>query len=971
MRTIMIFGLVQGQKVSPRRWRWGLGALANLLCAARLSAQEASGTPDPGFWAEHGDKFVVAAITAVVVLLVQKPVKAALEALGRWLGNRLTGLGIRFKKQYLKALADQHRWLKLIGVYTRSDLHPPRLREVYISLQLASAGAADGDRVSWSELFSKDDRKVAILGAPGAGKTTLLDYLVLVFTGRVAHPVRERLGSPFPLFARLRELGADSDRATLTGLLRAGAPLSRLPRDFPERWLRRGGCVVLLDGLDEVLDEGRHQKAVEEIERLAADYPENRFIVTCRVAGWNSQLPGFRTYAIQELQDEDIRRFAGAWYREVLRTRDVNLLGAAPDPVRLREAESAAYEEARRQAESLWEQLRSNTSLLLVARTPLILSLMLLLHHLQVAELPQGRAALYERCLQVLLEIWDAKEKRLALPQNIKPSDKMTVLRTIAYRFLEDDRLEAGRDELEGMVGSLLPRLSAQDLEAGEILRHIHERSGLLVEQALERYGFAHRALADYLAARHIVDHELDHRLLERLGEERWREVTLIAVGLAPPARAERLVQELLEQGEQKLPALEMAGLSLAEEVQLGEDLKAEVVHRLRQALGRVPEGEGGSFGRLTVALMAADLAEASRWMGDVLRGEDTHLRGRVLDLLPEVGEEHARPLMSMLGKLIADSGEPAVLRRRAARALAGVGVEPGAEIWRSLAEVRSSEDLGLRGAATWAWCRLGRSEELGFVEVPAGEFLMGSVEGEGDDDERPQHTLYLPTLYIGKYPVTVGEFRRYVEETGREAGDTDALRSPDDHPVTEVSWHEALACAAWYGASLPSEAEWEKAARGTDGRRYPWGDDWRDEGANTGEHWRRRPGSVVSSVIRRLSRGRFPKGKEGGTTPVGAFSPAGDSPYGCTDMAGNVWEWTRSLWGEDPREPAFGYPYEPGDGREDLDAPDTATRVLRGGGFVIEARYARCSARHRNLPYLRYWYLGFRLLLSPFSSDL
>jgi hypothetical protein len=253
--------------------------------ASSLAGHPPDGASDPGFWAEHGDKVLVAVLTAVLVVLAQAPVKAVLAKLGRWLEHRLEGLGFRFTRRYLEALADQHRWLRLIGIYSRSDLHPPRLLEVYISLRLASPGAADGDRLLWSEALGSENRRVAILGAPGAGKTTLLDYLVLVLTGRVTHPLRERPDRPFPLFARLRDLGADDDRATLAGLLRASAPLGRLPGDFPERWLRRGGCAVLLDGLDEVLDEARHQRAVEEIERLVADYPDNRLVVTCRVAG--------------------------------------------------------------------------------------------------------------------------------------------------------------------------------------------------------------------------------------------------------------------------------------------------------------------------------------------------------------------------------------------------------------------------------------------------------------------------------------------------------------------------------------------------------------------------------------------------------------------------------------------------------------------------------------------------------------
>jgi formylglycine-generating enzyme required for sulfatase activity len=186
-----------------------------------------------------------------------------------------------------------------------------------------------------------------------------------------------------------------------------------------------------------------------------------------------------------------------------------------------------------------------------------------------------------------------------------------------------------------------------------------------------------------------------------------------------------------------------------------------------------------------------------------------------------------------------------------------------------------------------------------------------------------------------------------------------------DNHPVVRVTFHDALAYCSWLTGklcewagtppalkemlasggcvTLPSEAEWEKAARGADGRIYPWGAVFDTEKANTSE------------------------GGVGTTSAVGCY-PEGASPYSVQDMSGNVWEWTRSLWGKDWSKPEWGYPYLTLDSRrEDLKAGDDILRVLRGGG--IDERYARCAYRDWNYPFYFRSHLGFRVVLRPSST--
>jgi hypothetical protein len=219
---------------------------------------------------------------------------------------------------------------------------------------------------------------------------------------------------------------------------------------------------------------------------------------------------------------------------------------------------------------------------------------------------------------------------------------------------------------------------------------------------------------------------------------------------------------------------------------------------------------------------------------------------------------------------------------------------------------------------------------------VPAGKFTLGDDRGLKDD--RPAHPVYLEAFYIGKYPVTNADYKRYMDDLGR-AFDTRRVKGKANHPVVKISWYDARDYATWAGMRLLTEAEWEKAVSwaGKQGekRLYPWGGMWDPSKCNTKES------------------------KIGGTTPVGKYSPQGDSFYGCADMAGNVWEWTSSLYRD--------YPYREGDGREDM--ASSGRRVLRGGSFVNFRDYARSAYRDSNVPNFRNWNYGVRVgVAAPFS---
>ncbi|CAN5610564.1 hypothetical protein BH10CHL1_BH10CHL1_09670 [soil metagenome] len=228
---------------------------------------------------------------------------------------------------------------------------------------------------------------------------------------------------------------------------------------------------------------------------------------------------------------------------------------------------------------------------------------------------------------------------------------------------------------------------------------------------------------------------------------------------------------------------------------------------------------------------------------------------------------------------------------------------------------------------------------------IPEGEFLLGSDRQQdtlAHDDELPQHQLYLPEYRMARTPVTNAQYKRFVEATDYPPP-THWLQGvipegKEQHPVVYVSWHDALAFCAWAGVRLPTEAEWEKAARGARGCIYPWGDDEANE-------------NLCNFDM-----------EIGDTTPIGHY-PDGVNPYGLLDMAGNVWEWTTSLWGKDGRNPEYGYPYLATDGRENLAADNTVLRVLRGGAFFNFDNQVRCAYRYANEPIYRDDNVGFRVV--------
>ena len=263
-------------------------------------------------------------------------------------------------------------------------------------------------------------------------------------------------------------------------------------------------------------------------------------------------------------------------------------------------------------------------------------------------------------------------------------------------------------------------------------------------------------------------------------------------------------------------------------------------------------------------------------------------------------------------------------------------------------------------------------NDGMTMVYVPAGDFLMGSVAGEGDDDEHPQHTVTLDAYWIDQTEVTNAMFTIFINDSGYQTdaekagqsyvfvgsqwdpvsgadwqhpqGPASNLAGLENHPVAHISWNDAVAYCGWAERSLPTEAQWEKAARGKDGQKYPWGNDLP-------------AGNLVNFADINLNVDWAEKSINDGyqfTAPVGSY-PDGKSPYHTLDMAGNVYEWVADWYG----------PY-PSGSVSNPDGPSSGDyRVLRGGSWLYVTSLIRSAYRYRNSPADADDSSGFRCALS------
>lgn len=850
-----------------------------------------------------------------------------------------------------------------------------------------------GELMSALEATIENPRAV-LIGKPGSGKSTFARHLAycLAMAGQDGEGNRldyltgwpEAKADALPVLVVLRDFarwaaGQETECWNVNGLFR-----------FLERWLterelaefadplrqalHKGKAIVFFDGLDEIPTRDQRALTRDAVANFAQTYKSAHIVVTCRTlfyqdSAWQLPTDDFPVFELMPLDDGKIGRFIDAYYEEL------DQLGVVP------------HEEVGYLAGKLRKAIRRD-DLHRMANNPLLLTMMARVHT-EKGRLPETRVLLYEECTNLLLWEWEEKDCKQAagatglhllakeagrqvedLLEDLKPALWKLAFETHPVGRDRDDEATTDIPEhiLERSLRELHPKRSRD--WAADVVKEIRERAGLLVEHEPEVYAFPHPTFQEYLAACHLsVQDDFAQRAADKLTTETasCREVVLLAVGRqvhvsGNALQALALVAEICpaECGEGET-GWRQAWLA-------GEVLQEAGVDRVRQhgVLGR--EQLGRVRDHLTKLVEGGHLAAHERAEAGDLLGRLSDLRfDPEFHFLPRRYQGEQEPFHGFMlvsaGRFVMGSD-----KHRESHTSEFGNPEPLAipyDYWVgrypvTVAQYGAFVDAGGYEESTW-WTGTGWAWRQGKwkTQLKVRKDEVEPSRGEISVDEGAAGAL----LWRGKSLLAAGVTGVEGEWKGKAAPSQRPARHNvpsnwleqrlvPNRPVVSLSWFEAVAYANWltaqlqqagdrfslpvgYVVRLPTEAEWEKAARAGDDRRYPWGN----------EGWDKERANIHESQI-------------GHANPVGMY-PRGVTPSGLHEMGGNVWEWTASLY-----QP---YPYKPDDGRNDLEAE--GDRVSRGGSWHYtqyhSRRFGRCACRNGLIPELLRYHIGFRVVVS------
>jgi formylglycine-generating enzyme required for sulfatase activity len=884
-------------------------------------------------------------------------VKSLQKGIARFTSNQIE----EFRKAYMNYVFSNAQSLSLWGIDPKVASDPRAtlpLDAVYTALNTLSVETdrsieihAQLEKKRFLSVIEQLNRHqhLVLLGDPGSGKSTFSNFLALCLSGeglghdrinlkllttsvpgnkeQISRPETWVYGPLIPVRIILRDFAVrglpekneKGDAKHLWDFIVEELKSATLEdfSDILKLELHEKGGMIIFDGLDEVPEGDQRREQIKEVvESFSTTYFKCKILVTSRTYAYQNQhwrLFRFEETILAPFNEAQINLFINHWYSYIGKLRGMDSNDALGRAVILKQA------------------IEKNGSLQSFAERPLLLTLMASLHAWRGGSLPEKREQLYADSIDLLLDWWESPkivhDKRGEV-KVLQPSlaEWLKIDRQKERDFLNELAFKAHKSQPEStetadisekeIISGLMDLSQNPDVKPARLIEYLSQRAGLLIPRGIGVYAFPHRTFQEYLSACYLTDHDYPYLLKTLVYNDpnKWREVALLACAKANRGGA-------------------FAGWSFLDEFCDFESSQANLKDKW------------------CIHISGQAIVESVN-LSNISQNNQKKIAKLKDGLLSIIQEEQFPP---------------------AERAIAGNNL--------SIIGDTRPEIMTLDGM------------QLCFV--PGGPFFLGSDSKDkmAYDNEKPGKKIPLELYWISRFPLSNAQFNEFVNDdqgyrnkecwttAGRKwrgnpkepekAGGVFAL---SNHPVVMVTWYEACAFTQWLSKyrlnqyipagwqfRLPTEKEWEKAARGG----FSWPDQPVVHSISEGKNFP----NITSKSLRddkdnkRIypwgdapdpNRANYDETGINATSALGCF-PGGKSPYGCEEMSGNVWEWCQTKWRGNYKQNPNG------------DPEGTDTRVLRGGSYFGYYRGVRCACRSWNDPDHRNDLIGFRIVLSPF----